>query len=296
VEAWKQFFAPGDRVAVKVCPVGKPRAISQPETLLEVVRGLNLAGVPNRNIILFDRYRQDMLQGGFVKLLPPGVRWGFGSAEFDQVQTGLEGYDPETWVEMPRVMTGQDPKNPAARRSSLCNIVSKQADKVINVCCLKDHASAGITMALKNISHGFVNNVIRSHASASVNWCDTFIPTVVGMPKIREKVVLHIGDGLIGTYDGGPGRWAKHFRTWEYRSLFLSTDPVAMDRVGWAILDRKRAEMRLPPLAETGLKLKNPGYERFDVRQPQHVLIAGEKGLGEADLARIEHRKVKVES
>src|SRR5205807_2414425 len=54
--AWKRFFKRGDVVGVKVCPVGYPRAITQPETILEVFRGLNLAGVPNEDIVLFNRY------------------------------------------------------------------------------------------------------------------------------------------------------------------------------------------------------------------------------------------------
>jgi uncharacterized protein (DUF362 family) len=191
-------------------------------------------------------------------------------------------------------MTGQDPHNPINRRSHLCTVVSQEVDKVVNVCVLKDHASAGLTMALKNMSHGLVNNVVRSHASASINWCDTFIPTVVGMRAIREKVVLHVGDGLIGTFDGGPGAWNKHFRTWEYRSLFFATDPVAMDRIGWEILDRKRKEAGLPPLAHTGRKRVNPGHETFDRRQPEHVLLAARAGLGEGELKKIQHLRVRI--
>jgi len=292
--AWKRFFTPDDVVGIKVCPVGRPRSISQPETLLEVIRGLNLAGVKNTQIVLFNRYKDEFTEAGLAKIAPEGVRCLWASAAYDEVQTSLDGYDPETFAEMPRVMTGQDPNVAVNRRSHLCLIVSKQLTKVVNVCVLKDHASAGITMALKNMSHGMSNNVCRSHATKSINWCDTFIPTVVSLPAIRRKVVLHVGDGLIGTYDGGPGTWNPHFRTWEYRSLFFGTDPVAMDRVGWAILDAKRAAEGLPPLAETGAALKNPGHESFDRRQPEHVLLAAKAGLGEADLAKIEHRKVRL--
>jgi hypothetical protein len=295
--AWKRFFSPADVVAVKVCPVGAPLAISQPETLLEVFRGLSLAGVPNRNIILFNRYEEEMLRCGFDKILPPGVRIGYGAKQFDSVQTSLEGYDPEVFVEMNRVLPGQDPGQAVNRRSHLSLVVSRQVTKVVNISCLKDHASAGITMALKNISHGFVNNVARSHATASLNWCDTFIPDVVGLAKIREKVVLQIGDGLIGCYDGGPGNWNPHFKSWEARTLFFATDPVAMDRIGWQRLDERRAaeNPKLPPLAATGIRATNPGHESFDHRHPQHVELAGAAGLGEADPARITLRQVKLD-
>jgi hypothetical protein len=292
--AWKRFFKPGETVGIKISPVGRPLSISQPETVLEVIRGLNMAGIPNKHIIVYNRYESEYRECPISKTLPEGVREAFASREYDEHQVDIEGYDPQVYIEMPRVMTGHDPKEPAHRRSHLAIVLSASVDKMVNISTLKDHASAGITMALKNLSHGSVNNVCRTHASASENWCDIFIPKVVSMRPIREKVALHIGDGLIATYDGGPGIWNKHFRTWEYRSMFFATDPVAMDRVGWDILDRKRAAEKLPLLAETGKKAKNPGLETFDRRQPEHVLIAAKMGLGEGDLKKIAHRVITL--
>jgi hypothetical protein len=292
--AWKRFFNPQDVVGVKVCPVGRPKSVSQPETLAEIVRGLQLAGVPLKNIVMFNRYQEEVEIKALGQYLPDGVKWEFAVEKYDDVQTDTKGYDTSVYVEFPKVNPVAEEKNPVHRRSHLCELVSKKFDKIINVGVLKDHASAGITMALKNIAHGFVNNVSRTHASNANNWCDIFIPAMVALKPTREKVVLHIGDGLIGTYDGGPGIWNPHFRTWNYGALFFATDPVAMDRIGWKILDEKRVREGLPILAETGKALKDPGHEAFDRRQPQHVLLAGKAGLGEADLNKIDHRVVKL--
>ncbi len=292
--AWKRFFQPGDVVAVKGSGVGKPLSISQHETLQEVFRGLSLAGVRNEDIIMYERYEVELFGGGFDQIIPPGARFAFVAHSAEGTQTDVTNYDPETFVEFEKVMTGVDAMNPVTHRSHLNMVVSKQATKVINVAALKDHASAGITLALKNMSHGFVNNVCRTHIDAGSNWCGTFIPAIVALPAIREKVVLHIGDGLIGTYDGGPGNWNPHFKTWEYRSLLFATDPVAMDRIGWDILDKKRAAEGLPKLAETGIKATNPGFEQFDHRQPEHVLLAGQAGLGEANIEKITHTRITL--
>jgi len=292
--AWKRFFQPGDVVAVKGSGVGKPLSISQHETLREVFRGLSLAGVRNEDIIMYERYEVELLDCHFDRIIPKGARAVSVSYNADPPQTAIDNYDPDTYVEFERIMSGADDKNPVHHRSHLNMVVSKQAAKVINVAALKDHASAGITMALKNMSHGFVNNVCRTHIDAGSNWCATFIPAIVAMPKIREKVVLHIGDGLIGTYDGGPGNWNQHFKTWEYRSLLFATDPVALDRIGWEILDKKRVAEGLPKLADTGIKATNPGFEQFDHRQPEHVLLAAKAGLGEADLQKIQHTRNKL--
>jgi hypothetical protein len=148
-------------------------------------------------------------------------------------------------------------------------------------------------MALKNMSHGFVNNVCRTHIPPD-NWCDIFIPTIVALPAIRSRAVLHIGDALVAAYNGGPGGYGRNFRSWEYKSMFFSTDPVAMDRVGWTILDKKRLEKGLPILAETGKLRKDPGAEAFDYRQPEHILIAARMGLGEADLKKIDHNVIDL--
>src|SRR5919204_49015 len=60
-------------------------------------------------------------------------------------------------------------------------VVAVQSPKVL---------SAGVTLALKNLSHGLVNNVARSHGTRSLNACNLFIPAAVQLPVIRNKTVL----------------------------------------------------------------------------------------------------------
>jgi hypothetical protein len=298
--AWRRFFGPDDVVGIKGCPVGRPHAIAHAETLSEVIRGLTLAGVRPQNIVVFERYDNELRLGGYHNILPPGARFASGSPAYDETQlrtagysgTTIRGYDENAFVELPRVVPGANSQKSAHRRSHLLQVVSREVTKVINVCALKDHTASGLTMALKNMSHGFVNNVRRSHAGS--NWTETFIPAIVSLPAIREKVVLHLCDALWGVYDGGPGHWNPNFRSWAYRSFLLATDPVAMDRIGWNILDRKRRSAGLPPIADCGTGAENPGHEEFTHRQPGHVLRAGRKGLGEANLDRIAHVRLKL--
>ena len=68
------------------------------------------------------------------------------------------------------------------------------------------------------------------------------------------------------------------------------------------IIDAKRKEKGLPPVAATGKVALDPlGTEGFDVRQPQHIALAANLGLGVFDLkspqgrrSAIDHRVVKV--
>src|SRR5260370_40591126 len=89
------------------------------------------------------------------------------------------------------------PNDPGARRSHVALIVTKKVTKIINVPVLKDHGTGGVTLALKNMSHGMVNNVCRSHSEGSrghaaprLNASGQFIPAVVSLPALRARVVL----------------------------------------------------------------------------------------------------------
>jgi uncharacterized protein (DUF362 family) len=287
-EAWKQFVTPGEVVGIKVNPVGGPLCVSAPEVLREIIAGLNAAGIPNKDIVVYDRYRDQFLKVGFDKWLPAGVRWSSAVKDYDPIQHAIEGYDPDHYVDMALTHPGEDVSSLTARRSYAARYITREVDKVVNLCLLKDHQSAGITMALKNLSHGMVNNVARSHSTSSLNACGAFIPAVVALPVIRNKAVLHIGDGVKGLYNGGPPALPQFL--WEHKTMYFSTDPVAMDRIGWEVIDAQRVKMGMKTLAEA-LPDK---FSTFVRRQPEHVDIAGALGLGEWDRKKIELRAIAL--
>jgi hypothetical protein len=287
VAAWRRFFAKGDVVGIKVNPVGQPHAISNHAVVLEIIENLRQAGLPPEDILVFDRYRDQFIGAGYRDILPEGVRWDAAAPAFDGVQLDIAGYDPEVFLDLPLVGKGiHDPNDPRARRSHVALIVTQKVTKIINVPVLKDHGTGGVTLALKNMSHGMVNNVARSHAAAEVNACGQFIPAVVSLPAIRGKVVLHILDGLKAVYEGGPSADRRH--VWERKTLSFATDPVAMDRLGWEVVDAKRKEMGLPPVGESK-------WQGVSFRQPEHIFFASALGLGESDRDKIEHVRVSLE-
>jgi hypothetical protein len=292
VEGWKHFFEPGDVVGIKVVPNGQPDAHSSFEIVLEVIEKLKAAGVKTSDIFVYDRFRGELMEAGYHKVVPGGVRWGGLDPEGGQftldfptfANDPIAGFDHDTFVWMELIDYGADPKDDRKFRSHLGKLVTKTVNKIVAIPVLKDHGSAGVTGALKNMSHGTVNNVNRSHSTPFTNVCNQFIPQMVTHPIIRQKFVLQIMDGIRGVYQGGPfsrgaGKW-----TWEYNAIFLATDPVALDHVEWDIIDAQRMKKNLPAVAASGGKALDPlKTEGFDVRQPQHIALAGALGLGYFD-------------
>ena len=285
IAAWRLFFERGDVVGIKVNPVGSPDVISCAEVLREIIAGLNEAGVTNKDVVVYDRYRRQFLRAGFQNWLPDGVRQDWAVEDYDGIQLGMEGYDPEHYMEMALTQPGQDAHDPHVRRSYVAQFLTRRVNKLINLPVLKHHQSAGVTLALKNLSHGLVNNVCRSHSTSTLNACGIFIPAVVNLPVIREKTVLHVLDGILGMYHGGPGgRNGKYL--WAHHTLYFATDPVALDKTGWQVLDAKRAEKGMAPVA-----LSRPDEDSHFLNcQPEHVEIAGALGLGVWDDKKIDRR------
>jgi hypothetical protein len=309
VEGWKHFFEPGDVVGIKVVPNGHPHAHSSYEIVLEVIDKLKACGVKTQDIFVYDRYRSEFLHAGYQKILPADIKCGGMDPEDNQFKLdfpshrsdSLVGFDHDAFVWMDLIPYGDDPKDDSKYRSHLGRLVTKTLNKIVAIPVMKDHGSAGVTGALKNMSHGTVNNVARSHSNAFTNVCNQFIPQMVSHPIIRQKFVLQIMDGIRAVFQGGPfGPDVKW--TWENNAILFATDPVALDHVEWDQVDAQRVKNNLPPVAAAGKAAIDPlKKEGFDVRQPQHIALAGALGLGLFDYKSnrgrrqsIDHKVVRI--
>ena len=289
-DAWRRFFTPGDLVGIKVNPVGQPAICSSFELLHAILEELHAAGVKAGNITVFERYRQNIENSPYSSWIPKNVRLGYAADAYEPIQMKLDGYDPEGYVELPFTLPGYDVSHKAASRSHAALFISRDVNKLINLPVLKSHNAAGVTLALKNLSHGLVNNVSRSHDGPELRYTE-FIPAVVNMPVIRQKTVLNILDGTKGLCHGGPG-YASVMEPyiWEHKTIYVATDPVALDVIGRGAIEEQRKKLGLWPLheARTDEIWKSPR------RQPQHIESAGQAGLGEWDPAKIDFKPVKL--
>ncbi len=152
--------------------------------------------------------------------------------------------------------------------------VLSQVTALVDVPFLKTHNIAGMTCALKNLSHGLVKHPARYHR----NGCSPYIADIVAATPIRSKLRLCLVDALRVVYDGGPIATAGTIA--DEGILLVSQDPVATDTVGLAILNDIRQRYELTPVARSADDL---GY----------LAAAHRRGLGIAVWHGIELARLK---
>jgi uncharacterized protein (DUF362 family) len=249
VAALRRLFKPTDVVGIKVNCLGGRGVSTRPEVALQLAAFLQAAGVPADRIYVWDRTDRELRGAGYVVSSGRGVRVFGTNEDFD-----------ERLVEW----------GPSASRFD--RVLSSELTALVSCSVLKDHGLAGASLTMKNW-YGAIHNPNKLHDDN----CAPYIPHLVACPVIHDKLRLNVVDGSLAQCHGGPGRaprWA-----WPFGAFLVSTDPVAVDAVGRQILEERRKEVGLPPLAAEG-------------REPGHIAGAAKLGLGVADLGRIERVEV----
>jgi len=266
---WAALLKPTDRVGLKINTLGRPLIFTHHELIRAFVEELKAFGIPEKNIIVWDRYESHMRDCKFEFNTTGEGCPVYGT---DALDPNVRRYDPEVTYVSEVDKPGQRDANGTA--SLFSSIFTRDCDKVINLAILKDHGLSGYTLALKNLAYGLCNNNRRFHAPDCIG---AFIAGFCAHPAVRSKVVLHVVDGLEGCYDQGPA--PKNPKViWPANTLWFSTDPVAVDTVCAKVIDEKRVAEGLPPVPESG-------------RPWDHILQAAKLGLGNADPAGIRLEK-----
>jgi uncharacterized protein (DUF362 family) len=247
---WRKLFKETDTVGLKVnCLAGKGLS-TDPVLVSAITERLLKAGVKKKRIIVWDRLNRDLQRAGFKIVIGNNLVQCYGNdhAGFtsDIFEYGAVG-------------------------SLLSRIIHDQCTAIINVPILKDHGIVGVSVALKNF-FGAINNPNKYHDNVG----DPYVADVCMFPAIRLKTRLTICDAFSPQYEGGPPFMPQW--TWKMNSLILSEDMVAMDQVGWEIIEQKRKENGFKPLTAVGRK---PTYiataadpkHQLGTNDPRHIKI-----------------------
>lgn len=285
-DAWRRFFTAQDVVGIKVNCSGAPKVCSNPIVVGEIVKNLVATGVKPTNIWIYERFDDQLESVKYPQYVPEGVH----VYAVEVPRRSIRNYDPRTYVEVD--FFGEDDT-----RSNLVKLVSNTFSKIINVPNMKDHGASGVTGCLKNIAYGNYSNVARSHRSEKTNTL-SFIGTLASLEPLRSKTVLHVMDGLMGVWHGGP--FVRDARFVFYpKQVVVGTDPVAIDRQLIDIIDDKRKAEGAVSVWNRDMKYVNarrpldPNSNAF-IREPGHIEFAGGLGLGVYDQKAIRVNKLEV--
>lgn len=285
-DSWRRFFDSSDVVGIKVNASGAPEIKSHPVVVAEVVRRLTEVGVKPANIVIYERFPNQMATIDFDKYLHTKIEQ-IGVEPFRGV---LKEYDPKTYVDVN--FFGEEDT-----RSFLIRMISERFTKIVNVPNMKDHGASGVTGCLKNMAYGSFNNVARSHSFSKTN-TKTFIGTLASVEPVRSRFVLHVMDGLKGIWHGGPFQRDRRFAFYPKQMMF-GTDPVAMDRILLDVIeDKRKAEGVVSvqdrnPEINKDVKPLDPNKNIF-VREPGHIEYAGSLGLGIVNKAKIQLEEIRL--
>jgi uncharacterized protein (DUF362 family) len=248
VEAVRRIFGNAKRVGIKInCLGGRPLA-----TRKEVTYALaNL--IANRTegdyrVTVWDRSERELRASGYQVVKEGQIRCLATDSK------GI-GYEPHV----------RESGNVGSKFSRL---LTEHCDAVVSLAVLKDHGIAGISGSMKNF-YGAIHNPNKYHP----NGCDRYVADLFKSDVIMTRHRLSIVDGLVGIYSGGPG-YKPQYR-WDFKGLIMGTDPVAVDRICFDLIEEKRRQMGVPPLKDDG-------------RYPQYIFTAGSNEIGCSDISKIE--------
>jgi hypothetical protein len=287
-KSFRLFFDKKDVVGIKVNPVGAGLIATRLEVVDAIIAWLRRGGLPAKNIIIWDRFDYMLEDAGFTAARYPGIGIE-GLQTMDEAAAEGKSQDDSRWldkngrhvseknfdmdayyfadIEAPQDKPYLNQHVFNGKYSYFGKLLTKKLTKIINVPVFKNTGN-GISMATKNLGYGAVCNTNRLHKPLFFDVCTE----VLAFPVMRDKLVLNVTDGLRAQYDGGPGPLAQ--ATWFLNTLFLASDPFALDMTCHNLLLQKRKEMKVQVN-------EHPKYTEY-LRYAQRL------GLGIADPAKID--------
>ncbi len=226
VTPWKKVVHPGEVVGLKINTLGGPMLSSNSVLIAAICERLKGAGVKASDIFIWDNTNEALERAGYHLSNDGYTERVLGTDDKSA------GYEEHSTVY-------------ASVNSRFSKLLTRTCDCMINVPILKDHSLAGVTLAMKNM-YGVIHNPADLHGKD----CSPYIADLNVLPDIKTKSRLVICDAMTACYEGGPGFNPQY--SWKYNGLIVATDPVALDYIGWQVIEGKRKEAGLKTLQEVG--------------------------------------------
>jgi hypothetical protein len=240
-EAWRSLVSTQDTVGIKVYSMPGPYSGTRPAVVAAVVQGLLVAGVPPKQILVWDRDLSDLRAAGFQELADKyGVRLAASAdAGYDEkvfYDTALIGNLVAGDLEFGRKGPG------IGRKSYVSKLVTGEMTRIIVLSPLLNHNQAGVAGILYSLTLGSVDNCVRFESDPAR--LATAVPEIYALPILSDRVAIGIVDALICQYEGNE-RGLLHYSA-ILNELRFSHDPVALDRLSLEELNRQRQAAHAP--------------------------------------------------
>ena len=241
--AWRSLVSTQDIIGIKVYSSPGADSGTRPAVAAAIVEGLIEAGMPPRNIIVWDKQAEDLRRAGFFGL---AVHYGI------RVESSAEaGYDEKTFYAPDEPVLGRltwgdlefgRKGEGVGRKSFVSKLVSKSITKIINVTPLLNHYTAGVSGNLYSLTTGSVDNMLRFEADPER--LAKAVAEIYALPALGDRVALNIVDALTCQYEGEHS--IRLHASAILNELRLSTDPVALDVLSFQELNRQRLAAKIP--------------------------------------------------
>ena len=256
VEAAGAFVHPDDKVCVKVNGIALQNMATNKELVLPFLEAMIGAGVPPAHITVLEQY-PGFMQGTRItaKSVPAGVSVVWHSNNDATMD----------WRDVP-----------GTRRHTKFVRALTESTALVNFALIKDHSICGFTGALKNMTHGCSVNPQDFHD----HHASPQIAILSAQDVLRSRLRLCVFDGFKLMAHGGPLYKHPEYVV-PHESVYVGTDPVAMDAIGWDVVEKARAHFGLKSLTDEG-------------RAPAYILAAADLGVGVADRQKIVLKEVSL--
>jgi len=273
--AWLSLVSVKDVVGIKIHSSPGSQSGTRPAVVAAVVEGLLAAGLPSKQIIVWDKHRADLRRAGFFDM----------ASRYDirvEGSTGT-GYDEKVFYEtslLGHLIWGDSEFGQkgagVGRKSFVSKLVANEITKIINITPLLNHNTAGVAGNLYGLTMGSVDNTIRFETD--IGRLAQAVPEIYALPSLGDRVVLNIVDALICQYQGEQ-RSLLHYSA-VLNELRFSTDPVALDILSLEELNRQRQ----------AAKMSNPSWQTNSVEIYQNAALLE---LGAADATSIQIERMR---
>ncbi len=287
--AWRSLgIKQGETVGLKINTSGGSVIASRPSLVDEITLGLLQAGV--KEVIVWDKYQEEMQRSGYrlsenkryrLESIIPGAGFSeelfyvneylgrliWGDLLFRKVIKKEDLLKLAEKAANQKEEEGVGVEDQMSNKSYFTTLMTKRCQKIVNLASFMDHDTLGIWGCNSSLAISSVDNTRRFTNLSNAG--DPAIAEILDRDLFRKKVVLHVMDGMVAQFAGGP-IFTPHFAK-PLGFLMMGQDPVAIDTLVLEQIQKGRKIFKVNPVGD----------------QARHLNSCAEAGLGEGDLKKI---------